>query len=186
MPFKGGYEKLPQEEHTSTHYRDEISLWSLLFFHWMTDTFKTGNSRPLQQYDLHPVEEQNKTRFQTEKLQSLWREERRAQAQNGKTPRLWRSVLKMLPTKDVLIVVIFGMVHMIGGTLRCLLLGFILTELTSKNGNKTKIYVCAVLMGIISIGERFSSHLQRWVAEVMGARICCALKGIIYSKVRIH
>ena len=42
----------------------------------MTDTFEIASSRPLQQSDLLPIEEQNKTRILTEDLQNIWLEER--------------------------------------------------------------------------------------------------------------
>ncbi|XP_068705945.1 ATP-binding cassette sub-family C member 4-like isoform X2 [Montipora foliosa] len=189
MPVKERYEQLPREEPASTHCRDEISLWSLLFFHWMTGTFKTGNSRPLQQWDLLPIQEQNKTRGLTEKLKEIWNGERRKRVSCGKRPRLWRCVVKMLPAKDALTMIIFGMVDMIGSTLRTLLLGVILSNLISNNGNdngdKTIMYVCAALIGIISMVERLATHSRSWMAEVLGARICSALKGIIYSKITL-
>ena len=60
MTVKMRYKKLPREEPTSSLQKEQIGIWSLLFYHWMTDTFKIGNSRPLQQSDLLPIEEQNK------------------------------------------------------------------------------------------------------------------------------
>ena len=78
MPAKERYEQLLREESTSSSYREEISLCPLLFFHWMTETFKAGNCRPLQICDLLPIEEQNKTRVLTEKLQKNWNDEKKA------------------------------------------------------------------------------------------------------------
>ena len=54
------YDKLPREEPTSSLQKEQIGIRSLLFCHWMTATFKIGNSRPLRQWDLLPIEEQNK------------------------------------------------------------------------------------------------------------------------------
>ena len=65
------YNKLPREEPTSSLQKEHIGIWSLLFYHWMTDTFKTGNSCPLQQSDLLAIEEQNKTRILAENLQNF-------------------------------------------------------------------------------------------------------------------
>ena len=182
--MKEKYEQLPREEPASFLHREEIGIWSLLFFDWMTDTFKTGSSRPLQQWDLLPVEEQNKTRVLTEKLKNNWNEERKARNSCGKRPRLWKCILMMLPAKEVFIMTIFGIVDMIGSTLRPLLLGMILSNLISSSKDTSAMYIFAVLIGVISVGERLASHLRCWMAEVMGARISCALKGIVYSKVR--
>ncbi|XP_015779867.1 PREDICTED: multidrug resistance-associated protein 4-like [Acropora digitifera] len=183
MPVKMRYNKLPREEPTSSLQEEQIGIWSLLFYHWMTDTFKTGNSRPLQQSDLLPIEEQNKTRILTENLQNIWLKERNACFGSGKRPRLWRCVARILPLREIMIIVLFGMVESISAILRCLLLGVILSNLTSSKGDKTVMYVSAVLMVVVIIGERIFTTFRNWMAEVMGQRICCALRGMIYSKI---
>ena len=179
------YNKLPREEPTSSLQKEHIGIWSLLFYHWMTDTFKTGNSRPLQQSDLLPIEEQNKTRILTENLQNIWFEERNRCFDSGKRPRLWKCVAKILPFREVMIMVLFGMVDSICAILRFLFLGVILANLISSNGDKTVMYVSAVLMAVTIIGGRVSLQFRNWMAEVMGQRICCALRGMIYSKVKM-
>ena len=185
MPVKTRYSKLPREEPNSSLQKKEIGIWSLLFYHWMTDTFKTGNSRPLQQSDLLPIEEQNKTRILTENLQNIWLEERNACFGGGKRPRLWRCVAKILPLVEIIIMVLFGMVGSICAILRCLLLGVILSNLNYNKGDKTVMYVSAVLMAVVIIGGRIFTQFRNWMAEVMGQRICCALRGMIYSKVKM-
>ena len=184
MPVKMRYNKLPREEPTSSLQKEQIGIWSLLFYHWMTDTFKTGYSRPLQQSDLLPIEEQNKTRILTENLQNIWLKERNACFGSGKRPRLWRCVAKILPLREIMIMVLFGMVESISAILRFLLLGVILSNLTSSKGDKTVMYVSAVLMAVVIIGGRIFMQFRNWMAEVMGQRICCALRGMIYSKVK--
>ena len=185
MPVKQKYDKLVSEETSSSLQKEEIGIWSLLFYHWMTDTFKTGNSRPVEQSDLLPIEEQNKTRILTENLQNIWFEERNACFKSGKRPRLWRCVAKILPLQEIMIMVLFGMVETISTITRCLLLGVILSNLTSSKGDKIIMYVSAVLIAVMIIGLRVSTHFRNWMAEVMGQRICCALRGMIYSKVKI-
>ena len=56
MPVKMRCNKLPSE----ALQKEQIGIWSLLFYHWMTDTFKRGHFRPVEQSDLLPIEEQNK------------------------------------------------------------------------------------------------------------------------------
>ena len=185
MPVKQKYDKLVSEEPSSSLQKEEIGVWSLLFYHWMNDTFKTGNSRPLERSDLLPIEEQNKTRILTENLRNIWYEERNACFVSGKRPRLWRCVAKILPLRDIMIMVLFGMVEAISSILRCLLLGVILFNLSSNKGDKTVMYVSAVLITVMTIGARVSMQFRNWMAEVMGQRICCALRGIIYSKVKM-
>ena len=77
-------------------------------------------------------------------------------------------MVKMTSIKDVLTMILLGMVDMIGSTLRPLLLGVILSNLISSNGDnngeKTVMYVCAVLIGVISMVERSAAHLRGWMA----------------------
>ena len=77
------------------------------------------------------------------------------------------------------------MVGSICAILHCLLLGVILSNLNSNKGDKTVMYVSAVLMAVSIIGGRIFMQFRNWMAEVMGQRICCALRGMIYSKVKI-
>ncbi|XP_015779863.1 PREDICTED: multidrug resistance-associated protein 4-like [Acropora digitifera] len=171
MPAYERFDKLRREEPSSFLQQEEVGLWSLLLFDWMSETFKTGASPQLQQSDLLPIEKQNRTKVLSEKFQQLWNDEQNACVKSGKQPRLWRCVVKMLRKEEILIITIFSMVHKIGSTLRCLLLGFILYDLISNTGDKTMTYTCAVLLGVVSMGERLASHSQRWMSEVFAAII---------------
>lgn len=186
MPVKGRYHKLFNEpEMASTTHREKKSILSLLSFYWITETFKTGYSRPLEQWDLLPIEEQSKTKVLTEKLQGLWHEERRASQRCGKIPRLWRCVLKMFRAKEIFNVFVLRTIEISCGILRVLLLGVILSTLTSANEDNTMMYVSAVLLGVVSIGQSLVMHLRCWMNETQGAKLCSALKGIVYSKITL-
>ena len=179
-----GYKKLPTSSQASSLNREEPGLLSVLLFGWMTEIFKTGNKRPLAKSDFLPLNEENRARVLTEKLQNLWHDQRKACLTTGTTPKLWKSVIKMIPAKEVPVIVLFGALNSICRILHPLLLGFILSRLISQSSSKSLMYVCAVLMGVVAIGKGFASHLRCYMPEVLGARLSCALKGIIYSKVR--
>ena len=181
MPVKGGYDKLPNNQEEPS--REKPSLLSLLSFHWMTETFKIGNCRPLEKSDLLPNDEENKTKALTEKLQTLWHDEKEMRQKCGKKPRLWICVWKLLPLKEIFTILILSMTDIICRVLRPLILGIILSNLTSQNRDKTVMYACAMLLGVTSMGKSLATHLRRWIAEGHGARLCCALKGIMYAKV---
>ena len=182
-----GYNKVSNGAETSFPCQERRSVFSVLFFNWITETFKTGNSRHLEESDLLPIEEQNKTKVLTEKLQEIWNDEREVRQKCEKRPRLWRCVLKMLPTTEVFILLVLGLVDTMFCSLRPLLLGVILSNLINTHSqDKKMMYACAVLLGVVSVGRSFATHLQCWLAEVQGARLCSALKGIIYSKVRLY
>lgn len=183
MPVKGRYDKVPNNQEEPS--REKPGLMSLLSFHWITETFKTGNCRPLEKSDLLPNDEDNKTKALTEKLQILWHDEKEMRQKCGKKPRLWICVCKLLPFKEIFTIVILNMAQSICRVLRPLLLGIILSNLTPQNQDKTVMYACAALLCVTSMGGNLAKHLRRWVAEGHGAKICCALKGIIYAKVSL-
>ena len=181
MPVKGGYDKLPNNQEEPS--REKPSLLSLLSFHWMTETFKIGNYRPLEKSDLLPNDETNKTKALTEKLQTLWHDEKEMRQKCGKKPRLWICVWKLLPFKEIFTTLILSMADIICRVLQPLLLGIILSNLTSQNQDKTVMYACAALLGVTSMGRSLATHLRCWIAEGHGSKLCCALKGIMYAKV---
>ena len=183
MPVKGGYDKLPNNQEEPS--REMPGLFSLLSFHWISETFKTGNRRPLEKSDLLPNDEENKTKALTEKLQTLWHDEKEMRQKCGKKPRLWICVCKLFPFKEIFTIIILSIADVLCRVLRPLLLGIILSNLSSQNQDKPIMYACAVLLGVTSMGRNISTHLRSWMAEGYGAKICCALKGIIYSKVSI-
>ncbi|RMX43075.1 hypothetical protein pdam_00023393, partial [Pocillopora damicornis] len=74
----------------------------------MDSTFKIGNKRALQESDFVPLSPENTTRAATEKLQSNWNKEKTKCRENGKKPRLWKSVLRMLSVKDIIIFSLSG------------------------------------------------------------------------------
>ena len=182
----GKYEKILTNQPTSSLHQKTYGFCSGLFFGWMTDIFKTGSTRPLEKADLLPLEEENKTRALTEKLQNLWNEERIACRNQEKRPRLWRSVVKMIPAKEVALVVLFGIVDTICRTLQPLLIGIILWNLISQTSDKSLLYACVVLMGVVNVGRSLALHSRNYLAEVWGVQLSSALKGIMYSKVRLH
>ena len=183
MPVKGVYDRLPNNQEGPS--REKPGLMSLLSFHWISETFKTGNCRPLEKSDLLPNDEGNKTKALTEKLQTLWHDEKQMRHRCGKKPRLWLCVCKLFPLKDIFTIIFLSIADVICRILRPLLLGIILSNLTSQNQDKPIMYACAVLLGVTSMGRNISTHIRSWMAEGYGAKLCCALKGIMYAKVSI-
>lgn len=178
-----GYDKVPTSEHSPLR-QEEPSLWSLLSLGWMNEIFKTGNTRPIQQSDFLPLDKESKARQLTDKLQGIWDNERKTSLNSGKKPKLWKSVLKMVPPRDAAVIMLFGVVNLISRVLQPLLLGFIISSLVSQSKDSSLMYVCALLLGLAAAGKSFSLHTNGFMSEMLAARLISALKGIIFSKVR--
>ena len=161
------------------------SFVSLLFFQWMNNGFKTGSQRPLTENDLLPLSEENLTSSLTERLQTKWRKENTKCKANGKRPKLWKSVIKMLCLKDSMIIVFTSALYTICGLLQPLFLGYLIYSLISAEPQETDylLYICALVMGINALIGSLSMHQLDYRCELLGIRISSALKGLVYRKV---
>ena len=176
---KNGYKKIPIDEDA-----EKISFFSRLFFRWMNSVFKTGNKRALEENDFLPLEKEITSCFLIEKLQSKWNVEQTKCNKNGKKPKLWKSVLKMLSFKEVMVLFSLGGLTTLGRILQPLLLGYLLASLmTTKLHHNYLLYGCALAMGINAFIRSLSMHHFDYRCERLGIRISCALKGLVYCKV---
>ena len=74
----------------------------------MNNVFKTGSERALQENDFLPLPEDNTSSFVITSLQAKWEKEQTKCKENVEKPRLWKSVVKMPSTKDVMLIVSTG------------------------------------------------------------------------------
>ena len=65
------YEKVEEASH-SKNPREYASICSIISFSWMNSIFAIGNTRPLENNDLFPLLEGDKTQGLTERLEETW------------------------------------------------------------------------------------------------------------------
>ena len=177
---RNGYEKI-----STDNEKENVSFVSLLFFRWMNKTFTTGSERALDENDLLPLSKENSASFLTEKLQENWDKERKKCAENGKRPKLWKSVIRLLSAKDTVIIVLCSTLWTLSRVLQPLFLGYIISKLISTQIKKeTFLYGCAVAMCINTFLGSLAMHQNDYRGELLGIRISSALKGLVYRKVR--
>ena len=147
---------------------------------------KTGSERAVDENDLLPLQEENTTRFLTEKLQAKWIEETADSERHDLTPKLWKSVFKMLTRKDSLILITAGSFITFCRILQPLLLGYLTKSLMIADlQHNYLLYGCASAIGINELVCSLSSHQFDYHCELLGIRISCALKGLVYMKVKV-
>ncbi|XP_078361824.1 ATP-binding cassette sub-family C member 4-like [Oculina patagonica] len=176
---RNGYKRISTEGD-----KENVSFVSRLFFRWMNSVFKTGSERALEEDDLLPLTEENVTCTLTEQLQTKWNNESTKCKSNGKRPKLWKSVLKMLSEKEGIFIIFTGVLYSICGLLQPLLLGYLISTLTSAEpqGNHLLRYGCALAMGITALIGCLSAQHFDYRCELLGIRISSALKGLVYLK----
>ena len=164
--------------------KESASFVSLLFFRWMNSIFKTGSERPLDEDDFLPLSKENSASFLTNQLQANWNKEKAKCKRNQKRPQLWKCVIKLMSVKDAIIIVFTNALRTISDVLQPLLLGYLIYILMSSELQKDNpLYVCAVALCINSVIGALCMHNYGYRYELLGIRISCALKGLIYSKV---
>ena len=173
------YKKITNDADTK-----KTSFVSLLFFQWMNKVFKTGSERALQENDFLPLLEDNTSSFVIRSLRAKWEEEETKCKENGEKPKLWKSVVKMPSTKDVVLIVSTGAMFALSRILQPLLLGYLMVSMMSATPQHNYLlYGCAVAMGFNELIGALSLHHLGYRCEVMGIRIGSALKGLVYHKV---
>ena len=176
---RNGYNKISPSED-----KESVSFVSLLFFQWMNGIFKTGSERPLDENDFLPLSKENSASFLTDQLQANWNKEKAKCNRNQKRPKLWKSVIKLISVKDVMIIVFTNVLYAMFRFLQPLLLGYFISILMSAEPKKDNLlYVCALALCINSVIGTLGMHHRGYTCEMLGIRISCALKGLIYHKV---
>ena len=178
---KSGYKKISSEDSEE----NDVSILSFLFFRWMNNIIKTGSERALQQSDFLPLSKENSTSSVTEKLQTKWNEEKAKCAQSDKRPKFWKSVVKMLSVKDVLIIMFTGILESFCRIFQPLFLGYLISSLMSskERRNEVLLYGCSLAMGVNALIKSLSMQHFSFKIELLGVRLKSAIKGVIYRKV---
>ena len=174
-----GYKKISTNEE-----KEAVSFVSLLLFQWMNSIFKIGSERPLDKDDFLSLSKENSASFLIDQLQANWNKEKTKCNRNQNRPKLWKSVIKLISVKDVMIIGFMNALYSISRILQPLLLGYFISILMSAEPQKDNLlYVCTLALCINSVIGALSMHHRGYRCELLGIRISCALKGLIYHKV---
>ena len=185
---KKGYETIATDEDDGTNQRSHpmqsANFLSNLTLWWMNSTLKIGSKRPLNQSDLLPLHEKDRTRDLTERLQKEWNNHvRECNSTDGKQPKFWKSVFRTISCKEILYLLSFYFIESVCRVMQPLVLGLLLRLLSSTEMDRSLIYACCslLLLGGLSTASR---HYSAFRLELLGMRLSSAIKGIVYLKVR--
>ena len=164
--------------------KEKVSFLSFLLFQWLNNLFKIGSERPLDENDFLPLEKENFASFLTDQLQENWNKEKTKCNRNQKSRKLWKCVIKLISVKDVMIIGFTNAVYSISNLLKPLLLGYLISILMSAEPKKDNLlYGCTFLLCINDLIGSLAMHHHDYRCELLGIRISCALKGLVYHKV---
>ena len=169
---------------TNTTQAENVSFFSTLLFRWMNDVLKSGNERAIDENDFLSLNEECTACFLTEQLQSKWTDETANSKRHDKQPKLWKSVLKMLTTREAMILFVTATVLLFCRVLQPLLLGYLVKSLMmAELQHHFLLYGCALALGINELIGSLCWHQFDYRCEVFGIRISSAIKGLVYVKV---
>ena len=169
---------------TNTTQTENVSFLSTLLFRWMNDVLKSGNERAIDETDFLSLNEECTACFLTEQLQSKWTDETANSKRHDKQPKLWKSVLKMLTTREAMILFVTATVLLFCRVLQPLLLGYLVKSLMmAELQHNFLLYGCALALGINELIGSLCWHQFDYRCEVFGIRISSAVKGLVYVKV---
>ena len=175
-----GYRKISSTSDSA----EKVGFVSFLLFQWMNDVMKTGSKRTLEERDFVPLSNENTSQSATELLDKKWKEEIANSIRKKKTPKLWKSVLKMISYREAVFVVCCDVLFAIGSLLSPLLIGHLIFMLMSPETNHI-IHGCvlATAMAVTTLVGTLGMQHSGYAAEIMGIRLSNAVKGLVYRKV---
>ena len=175
-----GYRKISSTSDSA----EKVGFVSFLLFQWMNDVMKTGSKRTLEEGDFVPLSNENTSQSATELLDRKWKEEIANSIRKKKTPKLWKSVLKMISLREAVFVVCCDVLFAIGSLLSPLLIGHLIFMLMSHETYYI-LYGCvlATAMTVTTLVGTLGMQHSGYAAEIMGIRLSNAVKGLVYRKV---
>lgn len=181
------YNLLDAKSTNKENPRRNANIFSILSFWWLNNFLFTGSRRSLENEDLFPLLEEDKTKTSTEKLQQIWAElesEERDTFKKQNGNRLFRALLRMLPWTDYFYLAGMVILQAILKVLRPLFLSLLLLELMKGSD---EVHWLAYLFGaaicLSQFGDSLCFHQFMYNAALMSLRWKSGTIALIYQKV---
>ena len=169
-----------------------LSLYSRLFFIWLSDIVKLASVRPLDENDLFSIVDQVSSDVLTEKINRIWSIELK-KCKKGKMhePCLWWVVLKFVTFAEVFKMISLCGVEVVSTIMQPVFLSLLLSymmawgETQPNSGHQWQPF--AYVGGLFACLLLQSAVRNQWLyfAVVMACNIRTALSGLVFNKVSI-
>ena len=172
------------------HRKDKANFISKVTLWWIVDLLLRGRVKPINQDDLDPVREEDRSEYRTELLENIWRNEKISANQAKRKPKLWKAMLKYFSWKEYGFLSFLCFVIMAGNILcRYSVLKLIYTLRSStehdlQSRNQCLVNVWGVIVGYLL--TNFGTRHFNMITPSLGIKSRAALVGLIYKKVSIY
>ena len=168
----------------SQNPKDGANWLSIIFFWWMNDVLKLGNKRPLTEKDLFHLPEDHKAEVLVEEAERNWLEELKRTQSKGKKPRLWKAMVRLIPWKSGLVMIILKTLESLSFVFLPLCLWLVLKTLNDGPDLDMKsVSMYVALLGLTSLIKALTTHHYDYLSELWGLKLKVALIGLVYKKV---
>ena len=180
------YSHLEEESRHNENPKKNANIFSILSFWWVGELFAIGNKRPLENDDLFPLLDEDKTQTSTEKLQRTWNEEAgRASSKGRNGHRLLKALIRMFPCTDHMFLLSIVLLPAVCNVLQQVFLSLLLPELMKFSVEKFSLaYVYGAGICLSSLVRFISVHQFCFHSHLVALRWKSATVGIVYKKVR--
>ena len=163
--------------------RDQASFFSQLTASWINDVLKLGSKQPLQEKHLLAVE----TSYQAERLvadlEREWLAEERAAEQNRTKPRLWKAMMKAIPSKDYVIALFLRIFYFIAFNLFPLIVWFFLKSISTSTEISYKSTLPIIIgIALVTCVRTLSSNHGIFKMDIIAVKLKVAMTGLVYKK----
>ena len=164
------------------------NIFSILSFSWMNSVLATGNKRPLENKDLFPLLDEDKTQGLTERLEETWNEQCLRHPPNlgaKKRHRLLQALVSMFPWSQYAFLLSTAMIAGLCNVLQPLFLSMLLVVLMRESEEDfwwAYVYGAGICMS--NLIRVITNHQCSYNSWLMSMRWKAATIGLICKKVR--
>lgn len=180
------YDRLETEPRQKENPRKSANIFSILSFWWVRQFLALGHKRPLENDDLFPLLDEDKTQPLTEKLHQTWNEEAIAASnKRANRHRLLKALFRTFPFSDYAFILSLGLLPAVCNVLQPVFLSLLLPELMKSHvKDPSWAYVYATGICMSSFVRAICAHQFGYHTQLMALRWKSATIGIVYKKVR--
>ena len=167
--------------------KDKANFLSKLTLWWIVDLLWRGRLKPINQNDLDPVREEDRSEYRTELLEKTWRNEKISANQARRKPKLWKAMLKCFSWKEYGLLSLTCFSSISGNilyrysTLKLIYSVLSITAHDLQSRNQYLVNVWGMIIG--SILTNFGIRHFNLITPILGIKSRAAVVGMIYKKV---
>ena len=169
------------------HPQDSANFASRVILWWIFPLLWKGTRNTLNQEDLYPIRDDEKSSQRTDVLENRWREEIISARTGGRKPKLWRAMSRFYSFQEYWHFVALGVTTVFSENITFFVTISLLDRLANFHSNQSHgeyyVYIYGMAIGLVvrSISQNnFILH-----HNVLGVKLRAAVLGMLYKKVGV-